>query len=276
MSKIMSKIGGADLNFRLALTPPHPRRHTHLASMRKLGFATCALAIGVAFAPMASALGLEDLETFEQLESMDLFAAAISAAEADDIPRARALLEQALGTSGATQGRAEAERAIAAAESRERERIRAEEEARRLAAEEEERRRVEEAAAAARAAAASRPRGYSNDDFRNLCLGATDYSSFCYSIDNPDLQNLCLGRSQRSDTWCYSINNPDLKNLCLGISRSDYATFCYSIDDPDIENTCLAASSYGYRDFCYSIPNNPWRSLCGGLALSSNNCYNFR
>lgn len=244
--------------------------------MRHITFASCALVFAAMSAPMASALGLDDIETFEQLESMDLFAAAISAAAADDIPRARALLEQALGTSGAAQGRAEAERAIAAAETRERERIRLEEE-RRLAAEAEERRRAEEAAAAARAAAAAaRPRGYSSADYRNACLGSTDYPSFCYNVGNPDMRNLCLGRSQRDENWCFSINNPDLKNLCLGISRSDYATFCYSINDPDIENTCLAASSYGYRDFCYNIPNGPWRSFCGGIALSSNNCYNFR
>lgn len=244
--------------------------------MRCLTLISCALAFVAMSAPIAIALGLEDIETFEQLETMDLFAAAISAAEADDIPRARALLEQALGTSGAAQGRTDAERAIAAAETRERERIRLEEE-RRLAAEAEERRRAEEAArAAAAAAAAARPRGYSSADYRNACLGSTDYPSFCYNVDNPDMRNLCLGRSQRDENWCYSINNPDLKNLCLGISRSDYATFCYSINDPDIENTCLAASSYGYRDFCYNIPNNPWRSFCGGIALSSNNCYNFQ
>lgn len=241
--------------------------------LRHITLASCALVFAAMSAPMASALGLEDLETFEQLESMDLFAAAISAAAVDDIPRARALLEQALGTSGAAQGRADAERAIAAAESRERERVRLEEE-RRLAAAEEERRRADEAARAA--AAAAQPRGYSSADYGNVCLGSTDYPSFCYNVDNPDMQNLCLGRSQRDENWCFSINNPDLKNLCLGISRSDYATFCYSINDPDIKNTCLAASSYGYRDFCYNIPNGPWRSLCGGIALSSNNCYNFR
>ena len=129
----------------------------------------CVLALSGVAGSTALALGLDDIETFERLESMDLFDAAISAAEADDIPRARALLEQALGTSGAVEGRARAERSIAAAENRERERILAEEEARRLAAEAEERRRAEEAARAA-AAATSRPSGGASSGGGHRCI----------------------------------------------------------------------------------------------------------
>lgn len=115
----------------------------------------------------------------------------------------------------------------------------------------------------------------SRSDYYNACLGMTQYDTNCYSVDDPDLKNLCLANSgQGYETNCYSIQNGDIKNLCLAMSEPDYYTNCYSIDDEDIENTCLAASANNYTTNCYSIDSEPWRSMCGGLALSPNNCYN--
>jgi hypothetical protein len=111
-------------------------------------------------------------------------------------------------------------------------------------------------------------------DHFNTCLGVTQGDSYCYNVRSPDLKNLCLARAQRNESWCYSISDPDTKNLCLGISKASYDTMCYNIGNADIKNTCLAASNRNYDTFCYNIKGEPWRSICGGMVLSTNNCYN--
>lgn len=196
-----------------------------LDSIRCITLLSCALAIAAMSAPMAAALGLDDIETFEQLESLDLFAAAISAAEADDIPRARALLEQALGTSGAAQGRAEAERAIAAAETRERERIRLEEE-RRLAAEAEERRRADEAAQAAAAAARS-----------GSGSGGTRSGGGCIIVNadcTPSLLNVCFVEDVNvSGGPGYVDNGSSTASICPDVNGRIAGTYGFTIQTED-------------------------------------------
>lgn len=137
----------------------------------------------------------------------------------------------------------------------------------------EQERKDEVARAAARQAARDARQTF--PDYYNACLGMTDYPTNCYNVDDPDLKNLCLANSgQGYETFCYNIRNEDIKNLCLANAYRDYRTMCYNIGSRQIKDTCLAASDSSYRTNCYNVDSEPWRSLCAGLALAPNNCYN--
>jgi hypothetical protein len=111
-------------------------------------------------------------------------------------------------------------------------------------------------------------------DIKNLCLGASGKSHWqmCYNIKDSDFKNVCVGMTEFPDS-CYGVKDPDLKNFCLGAS-GQYRDFCYSIKNSDLKEACLGISKNSSH--CYGVKDNNLKSMCLGISNNRNNCYNIR